>query len=235
MKVAAIQHDIVWEDAERHRGNVAPLIAQAAGRRRPADRAHRDVRDRVLHAARTHRRGPGRPERAVPGRAGRGSTTRSWSARSPSATRGRPRAATTPSLARPGRRASSATPRSTRSATPASTSTTPPGTQFLTVDGRRRPQVSVFVCYDLRFADEFWALAPTTDLYVVAANWPEPRREHWRRCCGPGPSRTRPTWSASTGSAPAKDLDHPGASTLIDPFGTSRSRVSSAPRSWWPT
>ena len=51
-----------------------------------------------------------------------------------------------------------ATPRSTRSATPASTSTTPPATSFLTVDvdGLR---VSVFVCYDLRFADEFWALA----------------------------------------------------------------------------
>src|SRR6476619_1308094 len=30
MKVAAIQHDIVWEDAERTRKNVAPLIAQAA-------------------------------------------------------------------------------------------------------------------------------------------------------------------------------------------------------------
>ena len=36
---------------------------------------------------------------------------------------------------------------------------------------------SLFVCYDLRFADEFWALAPTTDLYVVVANWPAARRE----------------------------------------------------------
>ena len=41
-------------------------------------------------------------------------------------------------------------------------------------------RVSVFVCYDLRFADEFWALAPDTDAYVVVANWPESRREHWR-------------------------------------------------------
>ncbi len=52
------------------------------------------------------------------------------------------------------------------------------GTDFLTVDieGLR---VSFFVCYDLRFADEFWALAQGTDLYVVPANWPESRREHW--------------------------------------------------------
>jgi len=53
------------------------------------------------------------------------------------------------------------------------------GEKFLTValDGVR---TSVFICYDLRFADEFWGRALETDLYVVPANWPEPRREHWR-------------------------------------------------------
>ena len=40
--------------------------------------------------------------------------------------------------------------------------------------------MSPFVCYDLRFADEFWARADLTDIYVVPANWPEPRREQWR-------------------------------------------------------
>jgi predicted amidohydrolase len=40
-------------------------------------------------------------------------------------------------------------------------------------------RVALFVCYDLRFADEFWGLAPTTDLYLVPANWPESRRQHW--------------------------------------------------------
>ncbi len=44
------------------------------------------------------------------------------------------------------------------------------------VEGLR---VTPFVCYDLRFADEFWAKAEETDLYLVAANWPEPRRHHW--------------------------------------------------------
>jgi predicted amidohydrolase len=52
------------------------------------------------------------------------------------------------------------------------------GTELVTVDvdGFR---VSMFVCYDLRFADEFWQLANATDLYLVPANWPEKRREHW--------------------------------------------------------
>lgn len=44
------------------------------------------------------------------------------------------------------------------------------------VDGVR---FSVLVCYDLRFAPAFWKLASTTDCYVVPANWPEARRAHW--------------------------------------------------------
>ena len=41
-------------------------------------------------------------------------------------------------------------------------------------------RVSPLVCYDLRFADEFWGLAETTDVYLVPANWPEKRRLHWQ-------------------------------------------------------
>ena len=46
------------------------------------------------------------------------------------------------------------------------------GDQFVTVDveGMR---VTLFVCYDLRFADEFWQLANDTDVYLVPANWPD--------------------------------------------------------------
>ncbi|MDK3255106.1 carbon-nitrogen family hydrolase [Blastococcus capsensis] len=41
-------------------------------------------------------------------------------------------------------------------------------------------RVTPFVCYDLRFADIFWRAAPDTDLYVVVANWPAARRLHWQ-------------------------------------------------------
>ena len=52
------------------------------------------------------------------------------------------------------------------------------GTEHVTaeVEGVR---LTLFVCYDLRFADEFWATAEATDCYLVVANWPEPRRHHW--------------------------------------------------------
>jgi len=46
----------------------------------------------------------------------------------------------------------------------------------LEIEGTR---VALFVCYDLRFGDEFWKLANETDVYLVPANWPSSRREHW--------------------------------------------------------
>ncbi|MCZ2839374.1 nitrilase-related carbon-nitrogen hydrolase [Modestobacter sp. VKM Ac-2985] len=52
------------------------------------------------------------------------------------------------------------------------------GTGPVTVDvGGLR--ITPFICYDLRFADVFWAAAPDTDVYLVPANWPSPRRHHW--------------------------------------------------------
>jgi predicted amidohydrolase len=41
-------------------------------------------------------------------------------------------------------------------------------------------RVTPFVCYDLRFPEPFRVAARETDLFCVVANWPEPRREHWR-------------------------------------------------------
>jgi predicted amidohydrolase len=40
--------------------------------------------------------------------------------------------------------------------------------------------VTPFICYDLRFADVFWRAAPETDVYLVPANWPSRRRLHWQ-------------------------------------------------------
>jgi predicted amidohydrolase len=41
-------------------------------------------------------------------------------------------------------------------------------------------RITPFICYDLRFADVFWKAAPDTDVYLVPANWPSPRRLHWQ-------------------------------------------------------
>jgi predicted amidohydrolase len=41
-------------------------------------------------------------------------------------------------------------------------------------------RITPFICYDLRFANVFWQAALDTDVYLVPANWPSPRRHHWQ-------------------------------------------------------
>src|SRR5206468_579081 len=92
------------------------------------------------------------------------------------------------------------------------------GSDFVTVDveGLR---VSLFVCYDLRFADEFWTLAATTDLYVVPANWPRPRHEHWRALLRARAIENQAYVLGVNRVGAAGDLPHDGGSALIDPLG----------------
>lgn len=83
---------------------------------------------------------------------------------------------------------------------------------------------SLFVCYDLRFADEFWQLADSTDCYLVPANWPTPRREHWTALL-----RARAIENQAyvvgvnrVGEGRRRDggpLAYPGDSMIIDPLG----------------
>ena len=68
----------------------------------------------------------------------------------------------------------------------------------IVVDGVR---ITPFVCYDLRFTDLFWNAAADTDLYLVPANWPGVRREHWMTLLRAGRSRIRPMCAVSTVSA----------------------------------
>jgi predicted amidohydrolase len=85
------------------------------------------------------------------------------------------------------------------------------------VDGVR---VSPAVCYDLRFADQFWAQAGTTDCYVVVANWPSPRRHHWRTLLV---ARAIENQAYVVGvnrvGADGNGLGHSGDSIVVDPMG----------------
>lgn len=95
-----------------------------------------------------------------------------------------------------------------------------PGTEHVTIDidGVR---TSLFICYDLRFADEFWRLAPSTDLYIVPANWPSKRQTHWGALL-----RARAIENQAyvigcnrVGTGPAGQ--YMGESMIIDPWGAS--------------
>ena len=92
------------------------------------------------------------------------------------------------------------------------------GDAFLTVEieGLR---VSFFVCYDLRFADEFWARATVTDCYVVVANWPESRRNHWRALLTARAIENQAYVIGVNRVGNARDIAYAGDSTIIDPLG----------------
>ena len=92
------------------------------------------------------------------------------------------------------------------------------GDRSLTVDVEG-VRTSFFVCYDLRFADEFWARALDTDLYVVVANWPQSRRSHWQALL---PARAIENQAYVVGVNRVGDgngTPYAGDSVIIDPLG----------------
>ena len=92
------------------------------------------------------------------------------------------------------------------------------GSDHLTVDidGMR---TSLFICYDLRFANEFWEQAPVTDLYVVPANWPEGRRDDWRALLRARAIENQAYVVGVNRVGIAKELAYRGDSAIIDPLG----------------
>jgi predicted amidohydrolase len=92
------------------------------------------------------------------------------------------------------------------------------GDEFLTVqvDSFR---MSIFVCYDLRFADEFWGLAERTDAYVVVANWPQARSEHWRLLLRARAVENQAYVVGVNRVGTGKNLVYTGDSAIIDPLG----------------
>ncbi|MGZ4765100.1 MAG: carbon-nitrogen family hydrolase [Ilumatobacteraceae bacterium] len=92
------------------------------------------------------------------------------------------------------------------------------GDQFVTVDveGLR---VTLFVCYDLRFADEFWQLANDTDVYLVPANWPEARRLPWTALLQARAIENQAYVIGCNRVGTGNGLAYSGDSRIIDPLG----------------
>ena len=92
------------------------------------------------------------------------------------------------------------------------------GEDFVTVEieGLR---FTLFVCYDLRFADEFWATAADTDVYLVVANWPERRRHHWRALLVARAIENQAYVVGVNRVGDGGELHYPGDSRIVDPMG----------------
>lgn len=80
-------------------------------------------------------------------------------------------------------------------------------------------RLALFVCYDLRFADEFWALAPEVDAYLVVANWPDTRRRHWTALLRARAIENQAYVLGVNRVGQGGGLAYAGDSRIVDPMG----------------
>jgi len=92
------------------------------------------------------------------------------------------------------------------------------GTQIITIE-IEGVRVTPFVCYDLRFADEFWGRALQTDVFLVPANWPEPRRLHWQALLQARAIENQAYVVGCNRVGDGGGLRYVGDSRIVDPLG----------------
>lgn len=92
------------------------------------------------------------------------------------------------------------------------------GTGHLTLD-IEGVAVSAFVCYDLRFADHFWSLAGSTDLFIVPANWPASRAAHWTTLLNARAIENQAYVVGVNRVGTGGSLVYGGGSRFVGPFG----------------
>jgi predicted amidohydrolase len=215
VKVAAVQHDVVWEDAAATRRHVTPLIARAAA-----------AGARLIALSEMFATGFSmRPERIAEPECGPSEQFLLEQARAHDAYL----VASIAQQGADGRFRNNAVLAAPDGAVRRYAKIHPfsyagehekyaAGDQYVTaeVDGLR---VTLFVCYDLRFADEFWACAADTDLYVVPANWPQERREHWRALLRARAIENQAYVLGVNRVGTRKHLTYVGDSAVIDPMG----------------
>jgi len=93
-----------------------------------------------------------------------------------------------------------------------------PGDADVTVDvlGVR---TTLTVCYDLRFVESYWPVADATDLYLVVASWPVARREHWKTLLRARAIENQAYVVGVNRVGSGGGLEYGGDSCIIDPLG----------------
>jgi predicted amidohydrolase len=92
------------------------------------------------------------------------------------------------------------------------------GADTVTVD-LEGVRVSLFVCFDLRFAPDFWTVARETDLYLLVANWPASRSEHWTTLLRARAIENQAYVLGVNRIGVGDGIDYSGDSRVFDPLG----------------
>ena len=81
-------------------------------------------------------------------------------------------------------------------------------------------RITPFICYDLRFADVFWRAGPDTDVYLVPANWPAARRQHWQTLLTARAIENQAyVIGCNRVGAGGDGIEHVGDSRIVSPMG----------------
>ena len=81
-------------------------------------------------------------------------------------------------------------------------------------------RLGLSVCYDLRFADLYWHRAADVDAELIVANWPAPRRNHWRTLCEARAIENQCyVVAVNRVGRGGNELDYAGDSRIVDPMG----------------
>lgn len=90
------------------------------------------------------------------------------------------------------------------------------GPLVVDIDGVR---LSPLICYDLRFPELFRAIAARVDLFVIIANWPVERREHWDVLVRARAIENQCYVVAVNRTGSGGGLSYNGGSVAYDPWG----------------
>ncbi len=94
-----------------------------------------------------------------------------------------------------------------------------PGSEVITVR-IRGIVVCPVICYDLRFPSLFRkGVQKGAELFLVPANWPENRLDHWKTLLRARAIENQAFVAAPNRTGTGNGLKYPGYSTLIDPWG----------------
>ena len=214
MKIAAVQHDIVWEDREANFARLAPQVARAVGAG-----AELVLLTETFSTGFSMTPGIGEPE---------GGPSAQFLSRQ-AAEHGVWVAGTCPETDRDGELPyNSFVLAAPDGSTHRYRKLHPFGTErdrFRSGEGPVTVQVgdlrvTPFICYDLRFADVFWQTGPDTDVFLVPANWPSPRRHHWTTLLQARAIENQAYVVGCNRVGTAGDgTEHAGDSRIISPMG----------------
>jgi len=216
MRIAAVQHDIVWEDRDANFARLAPWVAAAAGAG-----AELVLLTETFSTGFSMTPGIGEPEGGPSARflAGQAAEHGVWVG------------GTCPEIAADGELPYNsfvlAGPDGTTHRYRKLHPFTHAGEHERFRAGEKPTTVEIgglritpFICYDLRFANVFWEAAPATDVYLVPANWPSPRRHHWQTLLR---ARSIENQAYVVGvnrvGADGNGLEHLGDSRIVSPMG----------------